>query len=147
MIATAAVASEVAAKLFRGLGDPTRLAILLALLAGERRVTDLVGEFGAPQSTVSSHLSCLKGCGLVTSRPEGRQVFYSLASVEVMGLLRAAETLLEDVGAAVDLCPRYLRGKVGSSSQGTSELGPRRGSVQDPEAHGRTSGITSMTTR
>ena len=34
--------TDVAAKLFRGLGDPTRLSILLALRSGERRVADLL---------------------------------------------------------------------------------------------------------
>lgn len=46
-----------AAKLFRGLADPTRLRILLALRDGERRVTDLVDTVGTSQSNVSTHLA------------------------------------------------------------------------------------------
>lgn len=96
---------EVGAKLFRGLGDGTRLAILQTLASGERRVTDLVTELGSSQSNISAHLACLKGCGLVEDRPEGRAVFYKIASARVFPLLEAAELLLADVGQQVDLCP------------------------------------------
>jgi DNA-binding transcriptional ArsR family regulator len=52
-----------AAKLFRGFADPTRLQILLALQHRERRVTDLQAEVGGSQANISGHLACLKGCG------------------------------------------------------------------------------------
>ena len=97
----------VAAKLFRGLADPTRLSILLALVAGERRVVDLVREIGSSQPNVSGHLACLKDCGLVTDRPEGRQVFYRIALPEVYDVLRAGETVLAATGYAIELCPNY----------------------------------------
>lgn len=97
----------VGAKLFRGLAEPTRLAILQVLWAGERRVTDLVGELGMSQSNVSAHLACLKDCGLVADRPVGRAVYYRVATDEVFDLLRAAEDLLEDVGDRISLCPNY----------------------------------------
>jgi ArsR family transcriptional regulator, cadmium/lead-responsive transcriptional repressor len=100
-------ASTIAAKLFRGFADPTRLALLLALTDGERRVTDLVAQLGVAQSTVSGHLACLKDCGLVTDRPQGRAVYYRVATPEVYGLLVAAERLLAKTGTAIDLCPNY----------------------------------------
>lgn len=90
--------------MFRGFGDPTRLAILTELLDGERRVVDLVAAVGTSQSNVSGHLACLKGCGLVVDRPEGRAVRYRLASPAVVDLLRQAEVLLAEVGDAVALC-------------------------------------------
>lgn len=65
-------APSAAVALFRSLGDATRLGILLRLAEGEARVVDLVAALGLAQSTVSSHLSCLRDCGLVDSRPEGR---------------------------------------------------------------------------
>ena len=98
---------DVGAKLFRGLGDVTRLAILQSLAAGERRVTDLVDELGMSQSNVSTHLACLKDCGLVADRPEGRAVYYRIATSEVFELLRSAETLLEGIGQRIALCPHY----------------------------------------
>ncbi|RKN50364.1 ArsR/SmtB family transcription factor [Micromonospora endolithica] len=96
-----------AAALFHGLGDPTRLAILRRLADGELRVVDLTGELGMAQSTVSAHLACLRDCGLVAGRPQGRQMFYALARPELMDLLRAAEGLLAATGEAVALCPAY----------------------------------------
>ena len=94
-----------AARLFRGLGDPTRLAVLLELVPGERRVSDIVEAVGGSQSNVSGHLACLKVCRLVVDRPaERRQVLYRLASDEVVDLLRAAERLLAVNGSAIALC-------------------------------------------
>lgn len=106
---------DVGAKLFRGLGDTTRLAILQSLAAGERRVTDLVAELGMSQSNVSAHLGCLKECGLVVDRPVGRAVFYRLATQELFELLRSAEVLLGDVGVQIALCPNYRSSKDGRS--------------------------------
>ena len=99
--------SAIAAKLFRGFADPTRLGILLALADGEQRVVDLTQWLGLAQSTISGHLACLKDCGLVADRPAGRAVFYRLATTEIFELLGAAERLLARVGTAVDLCPIY----------------------------------------
>ena len=107
MNTTSAPSVTTAAKLFRGLGDPTRLALLLALLDGEPRVTDLVARVGTSQANVSNHLCCLKDCGLVDVRPDGRQSFYRIANDEVVALLTAAEDLLEAGGEAIDLCRRY----------------------------------------
>jgi DNA-binding transcriptional ArsR family regulator len=98
---------EIAAKLFRGLGDRTRLALLLALLPGEQRVTDLVAEVGTSQANVSNHLSCLRECGLIAARPDGRQTFYRVASEQIETLLRAAESVLAETGGSIELCRRY----------------------------------------
>jgi len=94
-----------AAALFRSLGEPARLAILRRLAAGEARVVDLTRALGLAQSTVSKHLACLRGCGLVDYRAEGRQSFYSLTRPELADLLRSAELLLAATGPAVALCP------------------------------------------
>jgi ArsR family transcriptional regulator len=103
---TAAIAAGVspAAALFRSLGDETRLRIVARLAAGEARVVDLTGELGLAQSTVSKHLACLRDCGLVDYRAEGRQSFYALTRPELMDLLAAAEGVLAATSAAA-LCP------------------------------------------
>ncbi|TSD94874.1 winged helix-turn-helix transcriptional regulator [Skermania sp. ID1734] len=98
---------DAAVALFHSLSDGTRLAIVRRLADGEARVADLIGELGLAQSTVSAHVACLRDCGLVTGRPEGRQVFYSLARPELLDLLASAETLLAATGNAVALCPNY----------------------------------------
>jgi DNA-binding transcriptional ArsR family regulator len=96
-----------AVALFRSLGDPTRLAILNHLASGEARVVDLTTELGLAQSTVSKHLACLRDCGLIDYRAQGRQSFYALARPELLDLLRSAEQLLAATGEAVALCPTY----------------------------------------
>ncbi len=93
--------------LFRGLADPTRLSIVRHLALGEHRVVELTAHLGLAQSTVSGHLACLRDCGLVTARAEGRASLYSLARPELFDLLTAAERLLEATGDAVSLCPIY----------------------------------------
>lgn len=97
---------HVAADLFHSLGDRSRLAILRHLALGEHRVVDLTAHLGLAQSTVSQHLACLRECGLVTSRPQGRSSLHALAHpAATLALLRAAEVVLGATGDAVELCP------------------------------------------
>ena len=96
-----------AAKLFRGFADPTRLAILLALVDEDLRVKDLMERTGSSQGNVSKHVACLKDCGLIADRPEGRQVFYRAVHPEIVELLRSAELLLAATGDGIDLCSNY----------------------------------------
>lgn len=113
---TLAVAADASAEsdptaavcLFRSLADPARLAIVRHLALGEHRVVDLTAHVGLAQSTTSTHLACLRDCGLVSVRTVGRASVYSLAvQPELMGLLAAAERLLAATGDAVTLCPTY----------------------------------------
>ena len=63
---------------FHTLADPTRRAIVEALLGGEVAVNDLVDRVGIHQSGVSRHLRILGEAGFVAVRPEGAHRFYSL---------------------------------------------------------------------
>src|SRR4029079_2175234 len=72
----------VAACLFNGFSDVSRLAIVRHLALGEHRVVDLTEHLGLAQSTVSKHLACLRDCGLVQSRPQGRASVFSLTHPE-----------------------------------------------------------------
>lgn len=103
-----ATAFSTAACMFRSLGDPARLAILRHLALGEHKVVDLIAHLGLAQSTVSAHLACLRDCGLVTSRPQGRASMWSLNHAsDLLDVLSAAERLLAATGDAVALCPAY----------------------------------------
>jgi ArsR family transcriptional regulator len=62
----------------KALGDGTRQRILELLLDGEKCVADLVDAFDMSQPSISHHLRVLKQFDLVTSRKEGRLVFYAL---------------------------------------------------------------------
>ena len=89
-------------------GIPARLAILRHLALGDHRVVDLTAHLDLAQSTVSAHLACLRDCGLVESRPQGRASLFSLRHDQsILALLAAAERLLADTGDAVALCPRF----------------------------------------
>ena len=98
---------DLTAKLFRGFADPSRLAILESLRAGERCVSDLVRATTLTQSNVSGHLTCLKDCGLVVSRQEGRYVYYRLADAEVAVMLGSAETILGRLANQIAACVNY----------------------------------------
>lgn len=101
-------ALSAAACMFRSLGDPARLAILRHLSLGEHKVVELTAHLGLAQSTVSAHLACLRDCGLVTSRPQGRASLWSVThTTELLDALAAAERLLAATGDAVALCPTY----------------------------------------
>jgi DNA-binding transcriptional ArsR family regulator len=98
---------ELQAKLFRGFADPSRLSILEALRDGERTVGDLVKDTGLSQPNVSNHLSCLRDCGLVNVRQQGRFAYYSLSDARVARLLALVDELLADVARGVYECTRY----------------------------------------
>lgn len=63
---------------FRLLGDSTRLAILRALMSGEKSVGGVVAESGRGQANVSKHLKLMASAGLVARRKAGLQVYYRL---------------------------------------------------------------------
>lgn len=112
----AAEAMAPASSLFHALSDASRLVILQHLQLGEHRVVDLTEHLGLSQSTVSKHLSCLRECGLVGFRAEGRASVYSLNhSEEVIALLTSAEKLLALTGSAVRLCPHHDHSQQGVS--------------------------------
>lgn len=115
---------EPAVALFRSLGDPVRLAIVSRLVQGEAKVSELTVELGLAQSTVSAHVACLRDCGLVIGRIEGRKIFYSLSRPELMVVLADAESLLEATGNAVSLCPNFGVGSSNRTSKSRAVAAP-----------------------
>jgi ArsR family transcriptional regulator len=84
----------------KALADDTRQQILGMLKDGEMCVSDIVAAFNMSQPTISHHLSILKQFGLVTSRKEGKQVFYAIDHdnvVECCGKLIAKFDALGEV--------------------------------------------------
>ncbi len=72
---------------FRMLGEPSRLKIVLALLRGEMCVYHLVECCGGTQSGTSHQLRILKDNRVVKSRREGQNVLYSLADEHIAKIL------------------------------------------------------------
>ena len=95
------------AKYFRGLGDPIRLRILeLLRREGELSVGELVQRLALPQPQVSNHLACLRWCGFVEARRDGRTVYNRIADERVKAMLELAESLLADNAEHVAACCR-----------------------------------------
>ena len=100
------------AKYFRGLGDPIRLRILELLRSeGELSVGELVSRLGLPQPQVSNHLACLRWCGFVEARREGRTVFNRIADERVEAMLELARSLLADNADHIAACCRIEEAK------------------------------------
>lgn len=95
------------AKLFRGLGDRSRLSILESLADVPKNVSALVEETGLTQPNVSMHLDCLFCCGLVTRERRGRFVYYEVKSRRTKQLLVAAERALADAAEQIAMCEKY----------------------------------------
>jgi DNA-binding transcriptional ArsR family regulator len=98
---------ELMAKFFRGLGDPTRLKIVELLLEeGEMPVKALVERLGVQQGRVSSHLACLKWCGYVTTRSDGRLVLYRIADRRVKRIVALARDMVARNAEHLYACTR-----------------------------------------
>ncbi len=95
---------EVAAKFFRGLGDPTRLRIVQLLLEGDKNVGELVELTGVPQGRVSTHLACLRWCGYVCAERAGRNVYYRVADPRVRELVALAQQIIADNASHISCC-------------------------------------------
>src|SRR2546428_2359578 len=78
------------ARLFRVLGNPTRLGILGLLLERPRTVSELIERLGCSPSRVSNHLACLRWCGFVEAERWGRTATYSIRDRRVAAGLAAA---------------------------------------------------------
>jgi DNA-binding transcriptional ArsR family regulator len=103
----APLATDLVAKYFRGLGDPSRLRILELLRdEGELSVGELVERLALPQPKVSNHLACLRWCGFIEARREGRTVFNQISDPRVEAMLELAQSLLADNAEHVAACCR-----------------------------------------
>ena len=79
-----------AAELLKVFGDPTRLRIISALCRSEMCVCDIAKLLGMTQSAISHQLRVLKQARLVTTRREGKTIFYSLCDEHVQRIFYCA---------------------------------------------------------
>ncbi len=89
---------------FAGLADPTRVRILELLAEQPLTVTEIVEALGLAQGRVSSHLSCLRWCGYVEARVEGRYNRYRLVDARVREILRLGEAIVRDNADRLTSC-------------------------------------------
>ena len=82
--------------IYRVLGDPSRLKIVMALRSGEMCVCDLAAFIGLTESAISHQLRRFKDLALVKSRREGQVIYYTLDDEHVAQLLNIGlEHILE----------------------------------------------------
>jgi DNA-binding transcriptional ArsR family regulator len=97
--------SDLIAKYFRTLADPTRLRILQLLHdEGELSVGEIASRLGVSQPGISNHLACLRWCGFVATEREHRSVFNFIADERLLTLLELGNELLDDNAEHVAAC-------------------------------------------
>ena len=82
------VAAGEASKLLKVLSNPDRMFLLCQMTQGEFSVKELETLTGILQPTLSQQLTVLREEGLVSTRREGKQIFYSVASREALAVLQ-----------------------------------------------------------
>lgn len=81
-------AAAKAGGLLKVLANPDRLLLLCQMSQGEYCVSDLEAVTGIKQPTLSQQLTVLREEKMVSTRREGKQIFYSIASVEAMAVMK-----------------------------------------------------------
>lgn len=84
------------AQIFKALGDPTRLKMIIALDRGEMCVCDLAAFLGISESAVSHQLRLLRQLQLVANRRSGPILYYRLDDAHVSKLIHLALTYIRE---------------------------------------------------
>jgi DNA-binding transcriptional ArsR family regulator len=79
--------SAALAEIFRLMGQPIRIQILLTIGSEEACVCHIDAVLGTRQSTILQHLMVLRDGGLVTANREGHNIFYRLANQELFDVI------------------------------------------------------------
>lgn len=87
----AAAPVERAAGVLRALANPSRLSLLVALSGGERTVGSLCDDLGFTQAYASQQLARLRSDDLLSSRREGRRIFYRISDPRILKILEALQ--------------------------------------------------------
>lgn len=99
----------------KALSDPTRLAVLHALEAGERNVSDLLAEIGGSQANLSKHLARMRHAGIVAARRDGANVYYRVVDAAAFAICRTVCDALEERAESEQAMIRDGRSRVGGA--------------------------------
>ncbi len=75
---------ELQSEICKTLASPKRIEILNALKDGEKTVSELVDILGVPKANVSQHLAVMRHKGILKSRREGINMYYSVSNPKVI---------------------------------------------------------------
>lgn len=78
------------AQMFKLVSDGVRLRIFMMLCHCEECVSNIAAAMEMSDPAISHHLKLLRQAGLITSRREGKEVFYKAAESEPVKLLHLA---------------------------------------------------------
>jgi DNA-binding transcriptional ArsR family regulator len=81
------IAAEKACRLMKVLSNPDRLMLLCQLSQGEKRVGELEEILGILQPTLSQQLTVLRDEELVSTRREGKNIYYQIASPQALAVM------------------------------------------------------------
>ena len=87
---------ELRAKIIKAAAHPSRLFILDKLKEHEHCVCDLTEMLGFDASTISKHLSVLKGAGLVKDEKRGLKVYYSLTKPCILNMMGCIDKSIKE---------------------------------------------------
>jgi ArsR family transcriptional regulator len=96
-------------RLFRALGDETRLRIVALLAHGELCVCHLEKALDLSQPNASRQLGILKSAGIVDSRREGTWVYYAISPQEHAIVAKALHVLTRTFGAEAALARDHAK--------------------------------------
>jgi DNA-binding transcriptional ArsR family regulator len=102
------VAMDMKIKFLHGFSHKVRIQILECIKEEEKTVSQIVADLNVSQSSISQHLACLKGCGLIVGRQEGKYMYYSLRNQQVRELLKMFDVVLEDVQNDMAFCENHI---------------------------------------
>ena len=99
---------DIKVKLIHGFSNKTRLLILESIKENEKTVSQIVEDINGNQSNISQHLACLKGCGIIVGRNEGKYYYYSLRNDHIKELLTMVDVVLNDVEKDITCCDNHI---------------------------------------
>jgi ArsR family transcriptional regulator len=84
------------AEMCKTISNPRRQAILDTIRGSEMTVTELVEKTGVSQANLSQHLAILRSKGVVKTRREGNNIYYSISNIKIIQAYDLISEVLED---------------------------------------------------
>ncbi len=88
---------ELQAEICKILASPKRIEIIAALREGEKTVTEIIESLGISKANVSQHLALMRLKGILKSRREGSNIYYSIANPKVIQACTLMREVLSDM--------------------------------------------------
>ena len=90
------------AEMCKTISNPRRQAILDTIRNNEMTVSELIKETGISQANLSQHLSILRAKGVVNTRRDGNNVYYSISNLKILKAYDLISEVLEDSNISRD---------------------------------------------